>query len=145
MILMRGYEPKYQHERDFEPIVSGGRMWHSNNLLHFTTNGKECDIENAPFNFEDLMLSTNMKINSEFIFEKDILLNEDSDEEGFVYQNDTGEWVIEMFDTQNVYNLKVMLEKRKMKLTGNILERADNFIAEERIDLYTTMFGEAYA
>lgn len=106
MIKMRGYENKYHHQNDEVGVISGGVMWESNSDLHFIEPiiGDISDLENAPFNINDLMLGSPYSLNGKTIYEKDIV-NFNSGVSGVVKQDKHQGWIVETFDSKYKYEL----------------------------------------
>jgi len=127
-IMLRGYEAKYYDDRDEEGVVSGGVMWLSDANLHFTSGGiLTVDLENAPFDFKDLMLSTNMETKNEIIFEKDIVQYDIQKTIGIVTRLSTGQWIVQSIKTHEIWDLEESI-KEGITIIGNVPEQEDTFI-----------------
>ena len=135
-IMMRGYEPKHQHPRDREPIVQGGIMWETNELLHFVNpiTGNSCDIKNAPFEFERLMLATPFCIGTQRVYEEDIIQLPNG-ATGVVSNNEDDGWIISLNEnqksvlSQDFFLLVSYINEPSTEIIGNTFEQADDFEA----------------
>ncbi len=129
-IILRGYEKKYYDDRDSQGVISGGVMWISNADLHFTAGGMiTADLENSPFEFKDLMLSTNMKTKNTIVFEKDIVEYDTQKTVGVVTKKSNGQWIIQSINSNRQWDLEDSIAEG-ITVVGNVPKQEDNFKGE---------------